>query len=193
MQKTGLAMIHLWAGTYFLNTSNKSITMLRANTLFFILLSFWIFQANAQIDAGTQERYRDFDFWIGEWEVFKFGTDTLVGISKIESILDGVVIKESYKATRGKYKGTSYNKYNGSKKRWEQYWVDNVGTTLHIVGGLIDDNMVLQNIAEQNESIRNRITWCPLPDKAVRQTWDQSKDEGVSWKTVFDGHYVSKK
>jgi len=169
----------------------KKLILLRTVLLFTMSFLIFLNEGHSQ-NEDVQKKYREFDFWIGEWDVYKYGTDTLVGNSQIESILDGVVIKESYQSTANTYRGTSYNKYNQSKKRWEQYWVDNAGTTLHILGGLENGNMVLQNVESQNETPRNRITFSPDEDGTVRQTWDQSSDKGVSWKTVFDGHYRSK-
>jgi len=119
---------------------------------------------------------------------------TLVGSSSIKSILGGIAIRESYQSTSSTYKGTSLNKYNASKKRWEQYWVDNSGTTLHILGGIVDGKMILQNEEEgANGKIYNRLAWQKLDDDSVRQTWEQSYDEGESWVIVFDGHYRGKK
>ena len=39
------------------------------------------------------------------------------------------------------YAGKSYNVYNPDLKRWEQFWVDNVGGMIHFYGGLKDGVM----------------------------------------------------
>ena len=156
----------------------------------FIFCLVWMgVESNAQSD-----RNRDFDFWIGEWNVYKYGTDTLVGVSHIEAILGGNVIRESYSTTRGAFKGTSLNKYNTRNKRWEQYWVDNSGTTLHILGGLQNEKMVLKNVEKYKDDsiIHNRLTWQKMEGGEVRQTWDQSYNEGESWTSIFDGRYSPK-
>ncbi|TFH26541.1 MAG: hypothetical protein E4H10_06725 [Bacteroidia bacterium] len=82
--------------------------------------------------ASEELTYKNhqFDFWLGTWEVYKYGTDTLVGHSRIESINDGLGLLENYSVALGKYQGKSLNKYNPARERWEQYWIDNSGLTL---------------------------------------------------------------
>lgn len=156
--------------------------------LYLSFLAMCFISHNTQAQSTFKAHKGEFDFWIGEWNVYKYGTDTLVGVSKIESILSGGTIKETYHSSRGNYAGTSLSKYNAQEQRWEQYYVDNGGLTLHITGELEDGKMILANKVRQQESdLHNRITWSPDED-GVRQTWDTSSD-GLSWTTVFDGYY----
>jgi hypothetical protein len=139
------------------------------------------------------KKYKDFDFWIGEWTVYAYGTENIAGHSKIEPILNGMVIKETYETPGGQYKGTSLNKYNPAENRWEQYWVDNTGLTLHITGDLMDGKMVLSNESnDQNGLVRNRITWTPMEDGTVRQQWDTQRENDDKWTSAFDGLYKKK-
>ena len=74
--------------------------------------------------------YRQFDFWIGEWEAFgKNGKKA--GDSKISLVLDSCIILEEWtsaSASQGvRYAGKSFNTYNALTKQWQQTWVDNVG------------------------------------------------------------------
>jgi len=113
----------------------------------------------------------------------------MVGLSEIKPILNHRTIEENYQGWQNPYRGTSNNIYNANKKRWEQYWVDNSGLALHIVGGLEDEKMVLSNCENKN---CNKIVWTPHSDKTVRQEWLVSSDDGLTWTKVFDGHYRSK-
>ncbi|MEL6673934.1 MAG: hypothetical protein AAFR61_17150 [Bacteroidota bacterium] len=134
-----------------------------------------------------------FDFWLGEWNVYKFGTDTLAGLSRIESILGGTAIQEHYETATG-YKGTSLNKYNPALKRWEQYWIDNGGTVLHLKGAGQKGKMVMGNEQTvQGRLVKNEISWTRQEDGTVRQTWRLSQDGGENWSILFDGHYRPKK
>ena len=128
---------------------------------------------------------QDFSFWIGEWNVYVTGTEQLAGKSKIEAMLGGSYIRESYFSTQG-YKGTSINTYNQALKRWEQYYVDNGGLVLHIKGNFDGKAMVLMDCSEENLNC-NRISFIPLEGGKVQQVWDQSKDGGQSWTNAFDG------
>ncbi|MGY3792934.1 hypothetical protein [Aquimarina sp. 433] len=161
--------------------------MLKQIVSIFFLLSFSLISSQKSID----HKYAEFNFWIGEWNVYKHNTDTIVGKSKIEAIIDNKVIKETYHATTSKFKGTSLNKYNPRTDQWEQFWVDNSGLTLHITGNLNDGKMILENTInlQKNNTLSNKITWQQNDDKTVRQIWSQSKDKGKTWKVIFDGDY----
>lgn len=168
-----------------------------SSSIIFLLISLSCMSLSAQSALNRPEvkqKLHEFDFWLGEWNVYKTGTDTIVGFSHIESIIDSVGIQENYHAAGSPYQGTSINKYNFAKQQWEQYWVDNGGQTLHITGNLKDGKMILQNKAQtfQGQTIFNRITWHNHPDQTVQQVWEQSPD-GKTWKAVFDGTYRKKK
>ncbi len=148
--------------------------------------------SEAQSQSFDKRPFHNFDFWLGEWTVYKYGTDTIAGFSRITSIIDSLAIQEFYQNPKGTYKGTSLNKYNPINGQWDQFWVDNSGLSLSIRGILQDGKMVLQDIEARENLPLNRITWAPEPKETVRQTWDQSTDGGKSWITVFDGKYVRK-
>ena len=160
--------------------------------LFFFLVTQQIFAQQNQQELS--KIYRQFDFWLGTWEVYKYGTDTIVGHSRIESVIDSVGILENYSVAKGKYQGKSLNKYNPATQRWEQYWVDNSGLTLFLSGGLTNGKMVLDDV-ESGDAAKglNKITWEKLNINSVRQTWSVSQDGGQSWSVVFDGEYRMKK
>ena len=152
--------------------------------------------ANAQDStylAELKQKYAQFDYWLGEWSVYKYGTDTLVGHSRIQSILNGAAIQEHYHAENSKFKGTSLNKYNQNTQQWEQFWVDNSGLSLLIRGNPVDGNMVMENeVSTPKGQIFNRISWMKGEDGTVRQIWEQKKSVEADWKKVFDGHYRKK-
>lgn len=143
----------------------------------------------AQNNEKVPSHFHDFDFWIGSWNVYKYGTDTMVGLSEIKPILNHRAIEENYQGWQNPYRGTSNNIYNAEKSKWEQHWVDNSGLALHITGGLEDEKMVMSNCNNKN---CNKIIWTPLAEKEVRQEWLTSSDGGLSWTKVFDGQYKSK-
>lgn len=155
-----------------------------------LIATFLLFTqlVTAQINPTSKNHYHDFDFWIGTWEVYKYGTDTLVGLSEIKPILGHTAIEENYQGWNNSFRGTSHNVFNAAKGRWEQYWVDNGGLTLHIKGGLKEGKMVLTNCENEN---CNKIIWTPLDEGEVRQEWWVSKNNGIDWQVAFDGHYKS--
>ena len=135
--------------------------------------------------------FREFDFWLGEWEV-RTPDGKLAGTNQIEREYGGCVLHERYRTGRG-YSGESLNIYDASRKRWHQTWVDDAGTLLTLEGGLVDGRMVLQGrgTAEDGKQIEHRITWTPNADGSVRQLWESTGPQG-GWSVAFDGAYTRK-
>ncbi|RPI88510.1 MAG: hypothetical protein EHM40_22295, partial [Chloroflexi bacterium] len=72
--------------------------------------------------AGLPEN--QFDFWLGEWDG-TWGEDGK-GTNRIERILGGKIIQESFRAPD--LQGMSVSAYDPERKLWCQTWVDNNGT-----------------------------------------------------------------
>jgi hypothetical protein len=125
--------------------------------------------------------HRQFDFWIGDWDVFT-PDGKLAGRNHIVSIAGGCGIEEQWTGSGGG-SGRSLNTYDAGDRRWHQFWVGGDGTVLRLTGSFAGNVMTLQNAA-------NRIRFTHNADGTVRQTWDGSADGGKTWKTVFDGKYV---
>ena len=138
----------------------------------------------------TAEGYRQFDFWIGEWQVIS-PDGTEVGTNRIESILDGCVIQESWTGAQGS-RGKSFNRFDSRTDRWSQVWVDNGGGILMLSGGLEESRMVLSGEREERDgrTAFHRITWSPEEEDKVRQHWEVSYDDGANWKDLFMGIYA---
>jgi hypothetical protein len=130
--------------------------------------------------------YRQFDFWVGDWNVESAAAPGNVSHNRITLINDGCTLREEYDTPQG-YVGTSLNFYDGRRKAWHQTWIDNQGGGLVLEGGLRGGDMVLQS-ADDGGQIQ-RITWTPLPGGRVRQHWESTTDSGKTWTTAFDGTY----
>lgn len=143
--------------------------------------------------AEMTEPARQFEFWLGHWEVTT-PDGKLAGENVIETMLGGRVLRESY-TTAGGYAGHSFNTYNVAEKRWEQYWVDNSGLVLHLIGGLDEaGRMVLQGtrLERDGKAVTDRITWSRESDGTVRQLWEQRWSDDEPWSVSFDGTYRRK-
>jgi hypothetical protein len=134
--------------------------------------------------------HRQFDFWLGKWEVT--AKDKVVGTSSITSILNGCVIMEEWQS-QGAFAGKSFNRYDPANDVWEQLWVDNQGGVLKLAGGYGDGKMVMEQTSTPTDSttLIDRITWYNNDDGTVRQVWEKSSD-GVNWDIAFDGLYRKK-
>jgi hypothetical protein len=130
--------------------------------------------------------YHQFDFWVGDWEVFEFGTEAKDAHVKVERILDGCVLHEIYEGVDGT-RGESFSIYDSSRKLWHQTWMTNRGRLLMIEGNLKDGALVLvgSDLTPQGKERRVRGVWKPVKG-GVRETAVTSLDGGKSWQPWFD-------
>jgi hypothetical protein len=135
--------------------------------------------------------HRQFDFWLGEWEV-RTPDGKLAGINRIEREYGGCVLHERYESA-STYRGESLNAYDPARKVWHQNWVDNGGLLLLIEGGLRDGRMVMEGetTGSDGQVTRHRITWTPGADGGLRQHWESGDGKGA-WTTLFDGRYTKR-
>ena len=104
---------------------------------------------------------RDFDFWVGEWEVTNQATGALAGYNLVSLEVGGRVLVERY-STPGGFAGMSLNAYDAGSDRWHQCWMDSEGTVLDLYGGLVDGCMVLTGTSAPHGAPQlERITWTP--------------------------------
>jgi hypothetical protein len=130
----------------------------------------------------SSPEHRQFDFWIGDWRV-QTPDGAFVGINRITREYAGCVIHEHYATGKGS-SGESLNIYDATRKVWHQTWVDDDGLLLTLDGRWDGKSMIL-------EGNKQRITWTPDADGAVRQLWEAADAKG-GWTVVFDGRYTKK-
>ena len=151
---------------------------------------------NAPPRKGCNEpRHRQFDFWIGQWDVF-LPDGSKAGENRIEPIAAGCALQESWSG-RGGFSGSSLNSFDSADRKWHQLWVDSSGGRLDLAGGLEGEAMVLSSTASHPQkpgvALTQKISWTPNSDGSVRQLWQTSEDGGKTWATAFDGKYVRKR
>ncbi len=154
------------------------------------LLPFGIF---AQSPCATQ-KHAEFDFWLGDWNVYDIQVDPIVGYNMITRSMKGCVIEEHWKGAGG-FAGKSFNTYNPVDSSWNQIWVDQSGATYHFKGKIQNHAMVLKGttVGKNGQEILFDLTYTPNQDDgSVRQVWRQSSTEGDSWKVIFDRTYRKK-
>jgi hypothetical protein len=144
--------------------------------------------------CSTDTIFRQFDFWIGDWEVF--GVKGKAGDSKIERILDSCVILENWTSAKQGYTGKSFNTYNASTRQWQQTWVDNSGGSTEYLRGHAGKDMVVfyadKNIGQNGKNFLRRLSFYKLSIDKVRQHGERSDDEGRTWTTEYDLEYRRK-
>ncbi|HET9826842.1 MAG TPA: hypothetical protein VFP87_16000 [Chitinophagaceae bacterium] len=170
-----------------------------------ILLILWLLSTASYSEAQktpctSDPVYRQFDFWIGEWDVYS-RTGKKAGDSKIELILDSCIILENWKSASERtgmyYSGKSFNTYNAATRQWQQTWVDNVGGTTEFLVGHYESNKMIFltkpfRVNKDTLAIR-RLTFYNLEPNRVRQHAEISMDNGSTWITEYDLEYRRKK
>ena len=150
---------------------------------------------NARPCAYAKEN-RQLDFWLGEWDVSTTQGGVPAGTSKIELILEECVVQENWKSLNSPYSGKSYNIYDAALKRWEQYWVDNVGGNIFFHGELSKDGVMdywTDDIPQSGgPALRRHLQFIPLGADKVRQFSRGSTDGGKTWNVEYDFTYVRK-
>jgi hypothetical protein len=142
--------------------------------------------------ACDAAEHRAFDFWIGEWDVYVTGTETLAGQSTIRSEDAGCVISEHWRSARAAYSGRSLNIYDRATGQWNQFWVDSTGEVTRFVGGPHEGGMRLTDPANltagQRSPLQTRMTFTANADGSVRQHGETSPD-GIAWTSRYDFTY----
>lgn len=148
--------------------------------------------AFAQSDAPSpcaSDAYRQFDFWIGTWDV-RTADGTLAGTNRISQVENGCALLERWTGARGGT-GMSLNYYDPSANTWKQQWVAQAGYLIEIEGQFEDGTLAMDGTLIDRAGARHgfRGMWTPLPDGRVRQYFEQQDAEGA-WQPWFEGFYT---
>jgi len=136
------------------------------------------------------------DFWLGDWVVTSPDGERL-GRNRIEKILDGCAVQESWTSADGG-RGMSLFYFNAGNGLWKQVWVTSRAT---VPGALKEKQLVERTedgslrfqgviVLEDGRSRLDRTTLTPMPGGRVRQVIEWSRDGGVNWTESFVGIYA---
>ena len=137
--------------------------------------------------------HRQWDFWIGEWDVVaNDSTRAPAGSNTIEAHHTGCMLSESWVNTSGGT-GSSINFYDGAREVWRQVWVA-PAYVIDIEGGL-DENGAMVLEGELRTFVSKTVspfrgTWSELEDGVVRQLFEIVNPQTGEWTVWFDGLYL---
>lgn len=146
-------------------------------------------------NACATPQHRQFDFWVGAWDVYPTGTNQLIAHSLIERRYNGCAIRENWMPLRGQG-GGSFSAWRpgtgAGSGNWRQTWVDSSGAWVEFTGGMDGAAMVLTGPwagAANGQDGVVRMRYTREADGAVRQFGQVSTDNGATWTTSFDFTY----
>lgn len=134
--------------------------------------------------------HRQFDFWVGKWDVYPTGKDTLVAHSLIEKLYGGCAVRENWMPLKGGG-GGSLNSWRPDEGKWRQTWTDAQGSWTEFSGGVDGEAMVLTapSTDAAGKPQLQRMRYTRGADGSVRQLGTQSDDGGRSWQPSYDFTY----
>ena len=142
--------------------------------------------------TGCPNAPKDFDFWVGEWDLaWVQGGKEGTGRTRISKVLDGCAILEEFDGTPGSpLVGRSYSVFDANAKAWKQTWVDNQGSYLDFHGGMADGRMVLaREVKRADKVIQQRMVFQDVQADRLKWLWQGSSDGGKTWTTAWEIDY----
>jgi hypothetical protein len=151
--------------------------------------------ASAQAARCPDPEFRQFDFWLGDWDTFESDNSAPGSIARarIAPIAAGCAIHELYEQTDGLI-GDSILSYDAVRKVWQQTWVDNRGSLLVISGAFKDGAVTMEGEMHlrNGNKVLQRITW-KVEGGGMREFSTRSKDGGKTWEPFFDVLFKKRK
>lgn len=138
--------------------------------------------------------HKQFNFWLGEWNVYDT-TGNKVGENSIIQREKNCVLNERWTSASGST-GSSYNYYDRSDSTWNQVWVDSRGGNLVLKGRAMENQMILKSTLQKTPTggaYFNRITWTLNEDGSVSQLWEILNANNEVTSVAFLGIYKRKK
>lgn len=137
------------------------------------------------------ESYREFDFWLGEWDVTQENGEP-AGTNTISLEENGCLIRENWASVQG-ITGQSQSFYNPGTDEWRQVWVG-AGSIIDIKGGLTPEGaMRLEGeitYTEDGSTYPFFGEWTLQQDGKVIQHFEQFDPEEKVWEEWFTGIYA---
>ena len=149
----------------------------------------------------TRAESRQFDFWIGNWDVTPFqvppaSNPPLLGTNKVELLLEQCMLVENWQGGGpAPSAGKSINFWDQNRGKWRQVWVADGGGSLDYAGEFRDGAMRFEgwSLTPTGSRILQKLTFFPISKDTVRQLFETSADSGKTWQPGFDGRYVRSK
>lgn len=171
---------------------------MKLNTLVALMLAttFAAAQSAAAPPPCSAPESRQFDFWVGDWEVSwpaGGGMPAGKGTNRIIHVLDGCALEENFDGGSAiPLRGRSFSVYLPREGKWKQTWVDNQGSYLDFSGEFRDGQMVLvrEAVGPKGAKFLQRMVWKNITADSLDWSWERSLDGGKTWQVMWPIHYA---
>jgi hypothetical protein len=150
--------------------------------------------AQQRSPCADEPHTHDFDFWIGEWDVYKTGGQMVVGHSVVQSISGSCALLENWTAVQGNT-GKSINYYNTATGKWEQDWIGSDGLPQRYLNGEYKDGVMhfsYETTGPKGKKVTGNFKFYNIDKNTVRQYQDVNNDDGKTVTVSYDLTYVRK-
>lgn len=142
----------------------------------------------------TSAEQRQFDFWLGQWDVAPSSATTgvIVAESSITLHDQGCVVMEEWRPFAGGH-GHSINNYDAEQGKWRQAWVDSSGRRTDYSGSFDGQAMRLDDVSGNGPGSqpgqRSRMNYQRIDENTVRQWGENLNAETGEWTVTWDLTY----
>ena len=152
----------------------------------------------ADQERCTSLEARQFDFWLGDWDLTWPAEQTggaegeiASGKNHITQLFGDCAIEERFSTNDGSFQGRSFSVFDTLAGTWKQTWVDNTGGYLSFTGDFNGEQMELRTepVARNSETIVQRMVFSDIEADSLSWTWQGSRDGGRSWNDLWNIAY----
>ncbi len=149
-------------------------------------------------DPCVSPEQKQFDFWVGEWDLTWPGEkegEVSRGTNSIRRVMDGCVVEENFNGGDSLHlRGMSVSTFVARAGKWKQTWVDNEGGYLDFVGEFKQGQMILarETLAPNGEKLLQRMVFKNISANELDWSWESPRDDGNPCRVLCPIHYKRK-
>jgi hypothetical protein len=131
--------------------------------------------------------YHQQDFALGDWDVF--AGDKMDAHVRLEPVLAGCAIRESWTALSGKGNGIGLFTWSRVLNAWSYAWASNTGAATEFTGAATGERGMLYITQRPTATGGTRIrhwTLIEQPDHSIRELSVGSEDGGKTWTQEYE-------
>ena len=159
-----------------------------------------IYTRKAASPACSAAEHRQFDFWIGDWQLVVRtrsapGADTWVesrATNEIRATYGGCAIEEHFRAEGPDEPWSGHSVSTYAEGKWRQTWVDDQGSYMTFVGRFSSGEMILDGepMTKDGKSFRMRMVFTAITKEALTWRWERTDDDGAHFRPTMTIEYA---